>query len=368
MHRKLPWLMALLGPACDPPDPNELGVLTQPVLDGTPTTAYEDVVAVRRGDAPCTGVLVAPDLVLTARQCAHPDADISTGCFRFSPPEVQEDLSVVFGPNADMPLHEIAVVEHITEPEESCHDDLVLLRLATAVPSELAAPRPTRSAAIVPGEPLTLVGYGRASGGVTGIKHKATGTVRCVGGPPDCSATAGYLWSMALFESEDTTGCDGDGGAPALDADGLVIGLTSFATTMVCQPGVIYTDVTRFSDFLGDFIQDDDFVPKPPPEVADQTLQLPPDGGGCSLARDGGAPPPTPAGLLGLAALAWAVRQRRGVAPSRWAAVGAACAHQRQAALRSALRALGPAAKTAGLEPSRHREDQRRETVCARTS
>jgi len=178
----------------------------------------------------CSGVLVAPDVVLTAQHCI---AD--------SPEMIHCDSSA-FGPEVE-PLHVFATTsaemwggeatwtrarEVFTPPGSAavCGRDIAMVVLSRPLPEDQATPLDPRiDHAPEEGEPYSAVGFGNTSGedDNAGVRRRRDGLkVECVGYRCGTSEqVAGNEWRG------DAGSCNGDSGGPAIDEDGRVLGITS---------------------------------------------------------------------------------------------------------------------------------------------
>ncbi|HVH97997.1 MAG TPA: trypsin-like serine protease [Enhygromyxa sp.] len=90
----------------------------------------------------CTGTLVAPDLMLTAAHCGFINEAYFTGGWTTLPSPV----TVQFGPDRDSPLLTRTATQVSAPPLHTSGpdwvDDIVLLRLSSSVPANIAVPRP----------------------------------------------------------------------------------------------------------------------------------------------------------------------------------------------------------------------------------
>ncbi|GEA87712.1 trypsin-like serine protease [Cellulomonas cellasea] len=146
----------------------------------------------------CSGALVGPSWVVTAKSCfaATPGAAVAQGAptERTTATVGRTDLTSTAG-------HEVAVTLVVPHPDR----DLVLVRLAAPVTD--VAPVAVATTGPVPGEDLTVTGYGRTTTQwVPDVAHAATYTVTTVNpGTVDLRAA-----------SPDASVCKGDAGGPTL--------------------------------------------------------------------------------------------------------------------------------------------------------
>jgi len=219
----------------------------------------------------CSGALVAPNVVLTARHCVTPMLNGGTvGCdargrsddgphFGASPADPTRlhvfvgDRVVMSRPFATPPY----AVTRVVHPDSRvvCDSDVALLVLARSVPD--VTPLPMRlDAGAAAGERVSVVGFGHSDrGGVLpGTRMRRDDVPVLAIGPmgavvdPTTRAARGPLGPNEFETGKGS--CSGDSGGPAIARDGGVLGVASRGGDCALDADRIYTALAPFRSLI----------------------------------------------------------------------------------------------------------------------
>jgi hypothetical protein len=249
--RLLP-ILAVVSAACgaSPGEgaPDEvLGETREAIVNGSDSDASQNAVVLvihtfQGGFEACSGTLLAPTLVLTARHCVAKTSQ----SFQCSATGETEQGSV----SSDFDPRSVLVFGGTTRPTTQgevnaasagtktfddgartlCNHDLALLLLDKPVAGAVIAPIRLDGVAGV-GETVTLVGWGETTSTALPPKRQQRSGVKVIG-----SGTADGLGSSEFVLGEGS--CEGDSGGPALAASGAVVGASSRGGNSSNQSGV----------------------------------------------------------------------------------------------------------------------------------
>jgi S1-C subfamily serine protease len=257
-------MTALVGGGC---------VRRQQIPDDRMTKAVEQeassgvvAIATTMQDSPshitlCSGALVAPNLVLTARHCVSRAVTATPSCDArgrsHNGDHLAEDvdpssIAIYTGtqvrPDVDMPVARAVRTLHPTG-QVLCDSDVAFLVLDRTIPNATILSMRLH-APVEAGDMVVPVGFGGGPSNVVGHKvARQKSTVLATG--PSANAATGAVLGPREFEVDRAT-CRGDSGGPAIDImSGEIVGVVSRGGSCSATGNHVYTRVDAYSRLAG---------------------------------------------------------------------------------------------------------------------
>jgi hypothetical protein len=209
----------------------------------------------------CSGALVAPNLVLTARHCVSRAVTATPSCDArgrsHNGDHLAEDvdpssIAIYTGtqvrPDVDLPVARAVRTLHPTG-QVLCDSDVAFLVLDRTIPNATILSMRLH-APVEAGDMVVPVGFGGGPSNVVGHKvARQKSTVLATG--PSANAATGAVLGPREFEVDRAT-CRGDSGGPAIDImSGEIVGVVSRGGSCSATGNHVYTRVDAYSRLAG---------------------------------------------------------------------------------------------------------------------
>jgi hypothetical protein len=204
----------------------------------------------------CSGALVAPNLILTARHCVSRAVTATPSCDArgrsHNGDHLAEDvdpssIAIYTGthvrPDVDVPVARAVRTLHPTG-QVLCDADVAFLVLDRPIPNATVLSMRLHSP-VEAGDSIMPVGFGGGVANVVGLKvARAKSTILATG--PSANAATGAVLGPREFEVDRAT-CRGDSGGPAIDVmTGEIVGIVSRGGSCSATGNHVYTRVDAY--------------------------------------------------------------------------------------------------------------------------
>jgi V8-like Glu-specific endopeptidase len=242
MHPRLARLALLFLIGCAPTD--DVAIESSPIVNGT--LGGNDAVVVLQNyvnGGLCTGTLIAPRVVLTAKHCVQDAFDEG--------PVAPSAIVVGVGDNIRGLSSVLRVSEITTTPGIYTEDsrgsigrdligvDVAVLLLQSGVAGVTPIPIRRESHRELGGQPITAVGFGQTPSGQVGVKYTVMGRI---------TGTDDELLYVGAIT------CQGDSGGPAITQDNEVAGVVSFGAGSCGSGYGAYNAIFPYLDMIDEVL------------------------------------------------------------------------------------------------------------------